>query len=101
MGVRLFKKFLSALVDSLQHFGQDYSVTDYTCPGDAEGSDGKKRTGNYEWQNAYEVSYVKETKRSHGPSFHESRTADFHTNQTRPSQRSNNEKTFDEMLLKE
>ena len=84
MGVRLFKK---ALVDTAsKNFGQDYSVTDYTCPVDAPGSYGEKHTGNSEWQNAYGVSHGKETMRSHGPSFHESGTNDIHTDQTGPSQ---------------
>ena len=41
---------------SLQKFGQDYSVTDYTCPVDAQGSDREKHTGNSEWQNSYGLS---------------------------------------------
>ena len=72
MGVRLFKKFLSARVDTAsKNLDQDYSVTDHTCPIDAQGSDSEKHTGNPEWQNADGVSHVKETKRSNGPSFHE------------------------------
>ena len=39
MGVRVFKKFLLALVDTAsKKFGQDYSVTIYTCLVDAQGS---------------------------------------------------------------
>ena len=63
MGVRLFKRFHSATRGySLQEFGQGYSVTDYTCPVDAQGSDGEKHTGNFEWRNAGGVSHGKETK---------------------------------------
>ena len=67
---------------SLQEFGQDYSVSDHTCPADAQSSDGEKHTNNSEWQNGYGVSHEKETKRSLGLSFHESRTADIYNNQT-------------------
>ena len=35
MGVRLFKKFLPALVDSFQEPGPDHSGTDHSCPVDA------------------------------------------------------------------
>ena len=31
---------------SLQKLGQDYSITDNTCPVDAQGSDGETHTGN-------------------------------------------------------
>ena len=43
-----------------------------------------RHTGISAWPIAYGVSHVKETKRSHGLSFHESRTADIYTNQTGP-----------------
>ena len=59
------------------------SVTNHTCSVDAQGSDGEKHAGDSEWQNAYGVSHGKETKRSHGPSFHESRTADIYTQPNR------------------
>ena len=63
MGVRLFKKFLSALLDTAsKNLGPDYSGTDHSCPVDAKSSNGEK------------------------PSFHEARTADIHINQTGPSQ---------------
>ena len=71
---------------SLQNFGSDHSATDHTCPVDAQGSDGEKHTGNSEWQNACWVGHRMETKRSHGPSFHGSRTADIHIKQTGPAQ---------------
>ena len=49
MGVRLFKKFLSALVDTAsKKSGPDHSVTDHTCPVDTHGSDGDTHTGNPE-----------------------------------------------------
>ena len=49
MGVRLFKKFLSALVDTAsKKSGPDHSVTDHTCPVDTHGSDGETHTGNPE-----------------------------------------------------
>ena len=57
MGVRLLRKFLSALVDTASMtFGQDNSVTDHTCAVDAQGSDGEKHTGNSDWQNAMELA---------------------------------------------
>ena len=65
------------------------TVTNHTCSVDAPISDDEKHSSNFEWQHAYGVSHGKETQRSHGPSFHESRTADINTNQTRPSQRRN------------
>ena len=71
---------------SIQNFGQDYSVTNHTCSVDAQGSDDEKHTGNSECQNACGVSPGKKTKRFHRPSFHESRTADIHNNQTGLSQ---------------
>ena len=64
--------------------GQDCSVTDYTCAVDAQSSDGEKHTGNSEWRNAHGVCPEKKTKRSHGPSFHESRTADIDINHSGP-----------------
>ena len=67
---------------SFQEFGQDYSVTDHTCAVDAQGSDGERDTGKSEWRNACGVSHGKKTKRSHEPSFHESRTADIYTDLT-------------------
>ena len=87
MGVRMFKKFLSAPVDTAsKKSGPDHSVQDHACPVGAQGSDGEKHTGNSAWQNTCGVSRGEETKRSHGPSFHESRTADLYTNQTGSSQ---------------
>ena len=76
MGVRFLLKFLSTLVETAS------TNLDKTAPG----SDGEKHTGNSEQQHAYGVSHGKETKRSHGPTFHESRTGDIHTNQTGPTQ---------------
>ena len=48
--------------------GQDHSVTDRTCPVDAQSSYGEKHTSSSEWQDAYGVRPGKKTKRSHGPS---------------------------------
>ena len=74
MGVRLFKKFLSALVGKLPKSGPDHSVTDHACPVDAQSSKGKNHTGNSEWESVNSAGHEKETKRSLGPIFHESRT---------------------------
>ena len=42
---RLFKKFFSALVDTAsKKSGPDHSVTDHTCPVNAQGSDGETHT---------------------------------------------------------
>ena len=82
MRVRLFEKFLGTRGHSVQEFGQEYSVTHHTFPVDAQSSDGEKHTGNSERQNACGVSHGREIRRSHGPSNHESRTADIYTNQT-------------------
>ena len=87
MDLRLYKKVpLGTRGHSLQEFGQDYSVTHHTCSVDAQSSNGEKHTGYSEWQSAYGISHGKETRRSHGPSYHESRTADIYTNQTGPTQ---------------
>ena len=56
---------------------------------DAQSSDGSKHTDNSEWQNACGVSHGRETRRFHGPSILESRTADIYTNQTGLTQRGN------------
>ena len=45
MGVRSFKKFLLALVDTAsKKSGRDHSGTDHSCPVDAQSSDGEKHT---------------------------------------------------------
>ena len=50
MGVRLFKKFLSVLVDTASRkSGRDHSVTDHTCSVDEESSNSEKYTGDFEW----------------------------------------------------
>ena len=60
MGVRLFKKFLSALVNTAsKKSGPDHSGTDHSCPVDAQSTKGEKHTGNSEWQNAYRISHEK------------------------------------------
>ena len=47
----LFKKFLSALVNTASKKpGPDNSVTDHSCPVDAQSSNGEKYPGNVEWQ---------------------------------------------------
>ena len=74
MGARLFKKILSALVDTLPKSGPDHSVTDHACPVDAQSSNGKNHTGDSEWESVYGAGHEKETKRFLGPIFHESRT---------------------------
>ena len=47
MGVRLFKKFLLALVDTAsKDSGLDHSGTDHSCPVDAQDSNGEKHSNN-------------------------------------------------------
>ena len=83
---------------SLQKIGQDHSVTDHTCPIDAQSSDGEKHTGNSEWHNACGGSHGKETKRPHGTSSHGSRTADIYTNRTGPSEWGDSKIGFEDTL---
>ena len=66
----VWKSFSRALMDTpSKNFGQDYSVTNHTCPVDAQGGDSENTQGNSEWQNAYGAGDGrKETKRSYGPS---------------------------------
>ena len=66
MGVRLCKKFLSALVDPSSKNLDQTNFTDRSCPVDAKGSNGEKHTSNSEWQHACGVGHGKKTKRSHG-----------------------------------
>ena len=82
-GVLLFKKFLSALVDTASKNLDQTSLAQIT-PAQLmrKAATVRKHTGNSEWSNVYGVSHVKKTKRSHGPSFHESRTVYIHINQT-------------------
>ena len=50
MGVRLFKKFLLALVDTAsQKPGSDHFGTNHSCLVDAQGSNGEKYTGALKW----------------------------------------------------
>ena len=98
MGVRLFKKFLSALVDTAsknlfqttlsQITPAQLMCTHTLCRTHILSSctahfrtvtcvrtrTGEKQTGNFEWQNANGITHGKKTKKSHGPSFHESRS---------------------------
>ena len=69
---------------SLQESGPDHSGTYQSCPVHAQGGDSEKHTGNLKWQDAYGFCHVTETKRSLGPSFHESRAADIHANRAGP-----------------
>ena len=51
MGVRLFKNFLLALVDTASKKpGPDHSGTNHSCSLDAQGSNGVKHTGDLMWQ---------------------------------------------------
>ena len=87
MSVRLFKKFLSALVDTASK-NLDQTTLAQITPAQLMRKEATVRNTqvNSEWQSAHGVSHGEETKRSDGRSFHEPRTADTHTNQTGPSQ---------------
>ena len=50
--------YLGTRGHSLQEFGQDYSVTDHTCPFDAQSSNSAEHTGDLELQNALGVRAV-------------------------------------------
>ena len=50
MGVRLFKKVsLSTRGYSLQKSGPDHFGTEYSCPVEAQGSNGEKYSGDFKW----------------------------------------------------
>ena len=74
---------LAACGHSSQESGPDHSGTEHSCPVDAQGGDSEKHLGDLEWNDAGGVGYATKTKRSLGPSFHESRAADIHTDQAR------------------
>ena len=81
--VLLFKKFLSALVDTASKNLDQTTLAQITAAQlMRKAALVRKHTGNFEWQNAYEVGHRKKTQRSHGPSFHESRTVYIHINLT-------------------
>ena len=74
----------------------------------------RKHTSDLQWQDAHGTGHGTNTKRSHGPSFHESRTAFVHANQAKTSLmkkfktwlcrvllKYNNERTSAEFLLNE
>ena len=86
MGVRLVKKFLSALVDTGSKNLDQTTVTDHSAQLMRNAATVRNIQVTLSGKNAYGISHGKKTKRSHGPSFHESRTADVHTNQTGPSE---------------
>ena len=113
MGVRLFKKFLLALVDTASRNLDQTTLAQITSAQlMAPGRNGEKYTGDLEWLDARGIGHGTQTKRFPGPIFHESRTAYIHANQTRTSPmrkfknwlcrlilQFNNEKTSAEILL--
>ena len=66
MGVRLFKKFLSALADTASENLDQTTLSQITPAQVMRKAATVRNTDNPEWQNAYGVSHGKETKRSHG-----------------------------------
>ena len=65
---------------------QWFSPETHPCPLDAQDGDSEKYPDDLKWQDACGVVHGTKTKRSLGPSFNESRTADIHTNQEGSSQ---------------
>ena len=64
MGVRLFKKFLLAPVDTaFKKPGPDHSGTIHFCPVDAQDSNGEKYTGDLKLQDAHGIGHGTQTKR--------------------------------------
>ena len=84
MGVRLLEKFLSALVDTASKNLDKTTLSPITIAQLMRKAARMRNTQvTLKWQkNADGVSHVKKTKRSHGPIYHESRTADIYTNHT-------------------
>ena len=83
IGVRLFKKFLSALLDIASKI-LDRTTLAQVTPAQLmrKAATVRKTQVTLRGRNTYGVSHGKKTKRFHGPSFHESRTAYIHINQT-------------------
>ena len=65
MGVRLFKKFLLALVDTASK-NWDQTTLSQVTPAQLM-PNGEKYTGDLEWQNARGIGHGTKTKRSLGP----------------------------------
>ena len=86
MGVRSSKKFLTALVDTASKNLDRTTLSQITPAQCMRKAATVRDTGNFEWQKALGISHGKKTEKSHGPSFHESRTADIHANQAGPHQ---------------
>ena len=78
MGVRLFKKFIMALVDSASK-NLDQTTLAQITP--AQSTRKAATVRDLKWQDARGIGHGTQTKRSPGPSFHESRTAYIHANQ--------------------
>ena len=84
MGVGLFKKFLSALVDTASK-NLDETTLSLITPAQLmrKASTVRNTQVTLSGKTPMELAiHRKKTKRSYGPSFHESRTADINTNQT-------------------
>ena len=80
MGVRLFQKFLSALVATASKNLDQTTLSQITLAQLMRKAATVRNTQvTLSGKTPVVLAMVKETKRSHGPSFHESRTADIHT----------------------
>ena len=86
MGVRLFKKFLSALVDTASKHLDQTTLAQITPAQLMRKAATLRHTQVTLCGKTLTEFAMGSTKTSHGPSFHESRTADIHINQAGPSQ---------------
>ena len=84
MGVRLFEKFLSALVDTASKNLDQTALAQITLAQLIRKAATVRNTQvTLKWQDAHGMSCGRQTKRSPEPSFHESRTAYIHIRSAR------------------
>ena len=90
MGVRLFKKFLLALVDTASK-NLDRTILAQITPAQLfrKAATVRNTQVTFKWQNANEIGHGTQTKRPPGPSFHESRAAYIHANEAGPPKKGN------------
>ena len=87
MDVGFFKKFLLANVDTASK-NLDQTTLAQITPAQLmrKAANGEKYTGDLKWKDAHGIGHGTKTKRSPGPSFHESRAAYIHANHAGPPQ---------------
>ena len=88
MGARLFKKCLSLGTGGyfLRKPGPDHSGTNHSCQLLRKAATLRNTQVSSSGKDAHGTGHETKTKRSPGPSFHESRTAYTHARQLRPPQ---------------